>query len=139
MGEEKPRLVLDTNVLVSALGWPGVERRLLRACMVGRFQLCMSAALLAELIRVLDYPKFVFPVEDRRDFLEEILRIAYFPPSLPEIDVIKEDPPDNNVLACAVGSEATAIITGDSHLLRLGSFREIPILGASMFLTPDFQ
>lgn len=133
MGEGKRRVVLDTNVLISALGWNGPERRLYRACLTGHLQLCMTTSLLEELMRVLDYPKFGFPIDDRRGMMEDVLRSAYFSASVPTLDVIPEDPSDNHVLACALASRADVIVTGDAHLLRLGKFEGIPILKAAAF------
>lgn len=52
-----PRAVLDTNVLVSGLGWPGPPATILDAASDGRLVLVTSAPLLAELRRVLAYPK----------------------------------------------------------------------------------
>jgi predicted nucleic acid-binding protein len=41
------------------------------------------------------------------------------------------DPADDQVLACALAARADLIVSGDEHLLSLGSFREIPIVGSS--------
>lgn len=134
MGTEKPRLVLDTNVLVSALGWEGPERRLYRACLSGALHLCSSMPLLDELIRVMSYPKLGFSVQDQQAMIQDILRIGYFPSDLPAVQVIREDPADDRVLACALACGADWIVTGDDHLLRLETFRGIPILRAAVLL-----
>jgi uncharacterized protein len=52
-----PRVVLDTNVIVSGLGWRGAPAAILDAVGDGRLVLVTSAPLLAELRRVLEYPK----------------------------------------------------------------------------------
>jgi hypothetical protein len=49
------------------------------------------------------------------------------------LNVITQDPPDNHVLEAAVAGRADVIVSGDHHLLALGSFREIPIISASEF------
>lgn len=134
MGAGKPRVVLDTNVLISALGWKGPERRLYRACLSGTIQLCISFPLVEELLRVMSYPKLGFSVQDRQTMIQDIFRIGYFPSSLPALEVVKEDPADDQVLACALASEAGWIVTGDAHLLRLRSFRGLPILRAADLL-----
>jgi uncharacterized protein len=51
-----------------------------------------------------------------------------------QLDVIKEDAPDNRILECAVGAGADFIVTGDKDLLRLGSYDSIKILNVSDFL-----
>jgi putative PIN family toxin of toxin-antitoxin system len=50
------------------------------------------------------------------------------------LDVIKEDPPDNRFLECAVSAGSDYIITGDKDLLRLGRHDSIRILNVSDFL-----
>lgn len=134
MGAGKPRVVLDTNVFVSALGWNGPERRLYRACLVGAIQLCISIPLVDELIRVMSYPKLGFPVQDQQAMIQDILRVGCFPSELPVVRVIQEDPADDQVLACAVACNANWIVTGDAHLLRLGTFQGIQILKATALL-----
>jgi len=54
------------------------------------------------------------------------------PPSLPS--VIQADPSDDKFLECAVAGEATCIVTGDKHLLKLLTFRRIPILKPRQFV-----
>jgi predicted nucleic acid-binding protein len=51
-----------------------------------------------------------------------------------ELDVIKEDPPDNRILECASTACSDYIVTGDKDLLRLGSYASIRILSVSQFL-----
>jgi predicted nucleic acid-binding protein len=82
----------------------------------------------------MSYPKLGFSVQDRQTMIQDIFRIGYFPSSLPALEVAKEDPADDQVLACALASEADWIVTGDAHLLRLGSFRGLPILRAADLL-----
>jgi predicted nucleic acid-binding protein len=47
---------------------------------------------------------------------------------------IADDPADDAVLACAIGARAEVIVSGDSHLLRLGDYQGIPILTAAELL-----
>ena len=50
------------------------------------------------------------------------------------VDVIKEDPPDNQFLACAIDGKADLIVSGDHHLLDLKTYQGIPIVTARDFL-----
>lgn len=50
------------------------------------------------------------------------------------LDIIKEDPTDNIILACAVEGRADFIISGDSHLLNLANYEEIEIVDPATFL-----
>jgi len=126
--------VLDTNVLLSALGWNGPERKVYELCLQGELLLYISRAMLEELLRVLDYPKFGFPRLHKIWFVEDLLRIAEVveAPALPPI--VKDDPADDHVLACAAAAAADYLITGDKHLLRLNTYGSTVICSASAFL-----
>ena len=50
------------------------------------------------------------------------------------LEVIKEDPPDNRILECAVAGQADLIVSGNRHLLRLKSYEGIPIVRPIDFL-----
>ena len=50
------------------------------------------------------------------------------------VDAVPEDPDDNIIIACAIEAEADVIVTGDRHLLSLGSYHQIPIVTAVNFL-----
>jgi predicted nucleic acid-binding protein len=51
------------------------------------------------------------------------------------VDAVPDDPDDNIIIACAIESEADAIVSGDQHLLSLGSYHGIPIVKAVDFLS----
>ncbi|HAG08115.1 MAG TPA: putative toxin-antitoxin system toxin component, PIN family [Desulfotomaculum sp.] len=124
------RVVLDTNTLVSAIGWAGTPHRLLRACMQGKLELFISPALIDELSLVITYPKL--KVVAMHPDLPRVMAWLCQPEHLviprQQINVIVEDPPDNRVLECALEASAGAIVSGDEHLLKLKSFDGIPIL-----------
>jgi putative PIN family toxin of toxin-antitoxin system len=98
------------------------------------FQLLISPALLQELERVLNYPKFQAYEGDRSRFLLSITEAADL--VLPEIrlSVVTGDPDDDRVLECAVAGAADFIVSGDPHLKEMKRFREIPILSPAEFL-----
>jgi putative PIN family toxin of toxin-antitoxin system len=125
------RIVLDTNVLVSALITKGTPPDLLyQAWSAGWFDLITSELQLAELTRVLAYPKLRAYV--RRDeagvLLDTIRSVADVVEELPEA-VLSSDPDDNAILATAIAGQADLIVTGDrSHLLDLKKVRGIMII-----------
>ncbi|MBI2358934.1 MAG: putative toxin-antitoxin system toxin component, PIN family [Deltaproteobacteria bacterium] len=129
------KVVLDTNALVSAIGWEGAPARILLACRAGRFSLFTSPQLLEELTRVLTYPKL--RVIAQHPDLPEILKWLHGPERLVfprrSVHVISADPPDNRVLEAAAEARANAVISGDEHLLRLKVFEGIPIVAAAAF------
>jgi putative PIN family toxin of toxin-antitoxin system len=126
------RLVLDTNVAVSALLWNGPPFELVRAARNSDVVFFSSLTLVHELGRVIGRAKFARNVAkaefthgelvDRYLGMVLIVESASIPPT------ILEDPDDDEVLACAVAAHADAIVSGDSHLLKLGTFQGIPIV-----------
>ncbi len=129
------RLVLDTNVLVSALGWDGKARKIFQKIVDGEFELLVSAKQLEELLRVINYPKFNFTEEQKARFVSILMEIAIMVEVTHRVDFIKEDPSDNMYLECAISGKADYIVTGDNkHLLNLKDFESIPIIDPSTFL-----
>ena len=125
MGE---RLVLDTNVLISALGWRGVPRDIVRLCLTGRCVLLLSPEILSEVERVLRYPKFKFTPIQIDAYLEQLTEAAELIQPDRQVDAVAEDPSDNRFLECALAGRADVIVSSDRHLLDLESFENIPIL-----------
>lgn len=127
------RVVLDTNVLIAALVFPGGQGDLaLRRIIEGRDQLLLSAPILDELLSVLGRK---FP----RD-AEELAHVAVFLSDLAltvkprrRLRVVADDP-DNRILECALAGRAEAIVTGDKALLALREFRAIPLITLRSYL-----
>jgi putative PIN family toxin of toxin-antitoxin system len=126
------RAVVDTNVIVSALLWGGVPRQILDAARQRRFQLFSSPQLLGELQEVLNRPKFAHVINrtsvDPRDLVLGYAALASLvrPAQIPV--VIAADPDDDAVLACAIASNCSLIVSGDSHLLNLAKYGSIEIV-----------
>ena len=137
------RLVADTNTVISGLLWHGAPRRLLDAARAGKVSLFTSAALLVELEDTLGRAKFAERLEHagvtRRMLVQgyaalaTIVKPAVIPPS------VLADPDDDTVLACAVAAQVEAVASGDSHLLNLKRYQDIPILTVNelLALLPD--
>jgi len=130
----KTKAALDTNILISALGWKGNPKQVLEKIVKGEIELVISDEQFAELSEVLEYPKFGFTEEQKGRFKALILELATFIKPLEKINVIKEDPDDNIILECAATGNADYIVTGDPHLLALKEFRGIKIVTAKRFL-----
>ncbi|MYF07572.1 MAG: putative toxin-antitoxin system toxin component, PIN family [Rhodospirillaceae bacterium] len=126
-----PRLVLDTNVLVSALLFHSGRLSWLRgAWNSGRIRPLAGRETTAELIRVLGYPKFGLSDADRQDILEDYLPFCETvtvpdpPPAVPEC----RDPFDRPFLELALAGNADALVTGDADLQALADVFTVPIL-----------
>lgn len=126
-----PRLVLDTNVLLTALLFPaGTASWLRTAWQAGRVQPLVSRETATELLRVLTYPKFGLSAEERQDLLDDYLpcceavAVPDPPPAVPQC----RDPFDVPFLELALAARADALITGDADLLAPADSFAVPIL-----------
>ena len=108
-----PRVVLDTNVVVSALLKPhGLEDQVFRLALAGRLWLCVSQAVLAEYARVLPYPKFKLRPEEVATTLRQLEKAgSLFHPA--RTLRISAHEPDNRFYECADAAQAAFLITGN--------------------------
>tara|TARA_Y100000310_G_scaffold345521_1_gene465950 strand:+ start:2058 stop:2462 length:405 start_codon:yes stop_codon:yes gene_type:complete len=117
MGEKK-KIVIDTNILISAFGWEGKPKKLLDKVVNGEFELILSHSQFKELERVLHYPRLEFDEGKTLRFLEIISAIATFVKVSGELHFVKDDPDDDMIVEAALEYSAI-IISGDDHLLSL--------------------
>jgi putative PIN family toxin of toxin-antitoxin system len=129
-----PRIVLDTNVLISAIVFGGRPREVLAKVIAGTFTMAISAEMLAEFQWVLEGRKFRYPGAIVQNIVTELLSVSELVRPAMKVEQIKADPADNRILECALESRATCIVTGDRHLLELGEYEGIPILDVAAFL-----
>lgn len=128
------RVVLDTNVLVSALLFGGPPGVVLRSALDRALVLVTSPTLLHELERIL-ISKFDYPQAIATLIITELRAMSECTEPDLRLHIIRQDPSDNRVLECATNAQADAIVSGDHHLLDLHSFRSIPILSPHAFLS----
>ena len=126
------RVVLDTNVVVSALLWGGTPERLIEAAGDGLLELVTTEALIAELAGILGRAKFAAKLRQKNLSAAEIVaryrEIAETVEAAPIEEAALRDPDDAAVLACAIAARADAIVSGDDDLHALGNYQNIPIL-----------
>lgn len=120
------RVLLDTNVLVSAFFWDGNERAVLEACIDGEHDLGTSVFILNELGRVLR-EKFEVSAGRVAGYIGQLVALAQVVDPDPHLDVIEEDPTDNRILEAALALQADVIVSGDSDLLGLKRFEGMEI------------
>ena len=131
----KKKVVLDTNILISALGQKGKPKLIFEKILNGELELIISDKQSEEIIEVLDYPKFNFSNEQKSSFINILLEVSTLIKIDKIFDVIKEDPDDNIIITSAVIGKADYIISGDEHLLKLKEFKRVKILNANDFLS----
>ena len=132
------RLVVDTNILVSALlVGTSLPAHLIVLWREGRFDLLTSAEQLDELMRVTRYPKIrerIAPALAGR-LINELRDIAVVVKNLPTVTVCA-DPYDNYLLAMAAAGAANFLVTGDKQdLLNLRLYVGTRIVTVRDFLT----
>lgn len=126
------RLLLDTNVVVGALLWRGPPWRLMEMAVEEGLELVASPALMAELQHTLSYPKFagrlVLLQADVTTLMNKYQAITTLvdPADVPR--VVPGDADDDHVIAAALAARADLIVSGDRHLLGMGSHQDIPIV-----------
>lgn len=135
----RPRLVVDTNALISRLLLPdSLPARAVRRA-VNEGLLLVSEETISELVDVLSRAKFdtYVSVADRQKFIIQLGRIAEFVPIIRRIRACR-DPDDDKLLSLAVNGEAALIITGDHDLLALNPFMGIPIISPADYLSGSY-
>lgn len=119
------RVLLDTNVLVSAILFGGLPRQLLETALTGDLDLVTSQPLLAELETVLTR-KFEFPSLMTASIRAELEALSEVVEPI-QIERVTRAVADEVVLATAVAGAAEVVVTGDKELLGMGSYEGIPI------------
>lgn len=118
------RVVLDTNVVLSALVFGGgLAGRLLMAWQSQQILPLVNTDTTQELMRVLAYPKFRLSPSDQHELLADYLPYSLpvtLPESLPPLPDCR-DPYDVMFMRLAVAGQAQALVTGDKDLLTLAT------------------
>jgi putative PIN family toxin of toxin-antitoxin system len=127
------RVVLDTNVIVSALVFGGVPRIVLELADADRCELFYSDAIQVEVRRVLA-EKFDWSPTMLREVLPIIWGMGTLVVPRATINAVRDDPDDNRILECAVEAKAHFIVSGDRHLLALKTYNSIAIVNPRRFL-----
>lgn len=122
------RLTFDTNVLISSTLWKNsVSRKLLDQLILQSKEIFITEEILEEYCKVLKRD-FNFSKEEVEEKAELILSFVNVITSSSRLEVVKEDPDDNKVIECAVGSKSEYIISYDLHLLKLKEHQGIKII-----------
>ncbi len=131
------RVVLDTNVAISALFWGGPPRDIYDFIRSGQLAMLVSEDMEREFIRVLGYKKFGLSANEIIPLVRDIRSHAIPITPTQKLSVITSDPTDNIFLECAVEGKADYIVSGDRHLLDLAEYRSIYIIRARDFLSKE--
>lgn len=126
------KLVIDTNVLVSAFLWQGTPGRLIELAGEPEIQLFTSRVLVDELSEVLHRKKLAKDVRATgltpAQMIGNYRRLAELVSTRKFAQQVSRDVDDDAVLACAIAANADLIVSGDDDLLELKAYQGIPIL-----------
>lgn len=133
------KAVLDTNVTISGvIRHSGVSFTILEAWRNGLFLLITSPALIAEARKVFYYPKIINKYKLSREEIENVLQNFYYHslvvPGKQKIQIVKEDPKDDQVIIAALDGEAQYIISGDVHLQKIKEYNGIKVASPKEFV-----
>ena len=134
------RVVLDTNVVVSALLFTGISSKLVPLWQDDVITVLISRGIVEEYLRVLSYPKFKLSEGEIKGLIQEEL-LPYVETVKPgkRLRVVDRDPSDDKFVECAVAGKARAIISGDKDLLSISRYRKILIQSPAQFLEKNPQ
>jgi putative PIN family toxin of toxin-antitoxin system len=128
------RVVLDTNVVASAILWGGTPRALLQAARDKRIELFTSIAMLTELTDILGRRKFAKKIAASQRTIEQLiagyaqLAAVVRPTPTPRI---APDPDDDVVIGTALAAKAELIVTGDKPLLSVSEYQGVKVIGVA--------
>jgi len=131
------KVVLDTNVTISALFWEGNPRKIYDLVRDGKLNMLLSDDMEKEIIRVLGYEKFGLSPQEILPFLRNLRTHARHVETKSKIFVVIDDPTDNIFLECALDGSADFIISGDKHLLAIKVYKGVEIMRAGEFLLKE--
>jgi putative PIN family toxin of toxin-antitoxin system len=116
------KVVIDSNVFISAFGWDGKPESVLRVMKQGRILNHTIEEIFDELKHkhVEAYPKLTFAPSLQAKIFEFVFSWSAFVHPGEIVTVVAEDPDDDKFIACAVAAGADHLISGDPHLLAIG-------------------
>lgn len=130
-----PRIVLDTNVIVSSFLGSGPPDKLMNKVEDKEITSVTSLEIIGEIEAVLDRDKIPVNEGEKELFLDRFLFLSeVVDPVDIDLDVVKEDWEDNKFLECALEGDCSYLVSGDSHLLDLEELRDIKIMDPREFL-----
>jgi len=134
--EKTVKVVLDTNVLISALLFKGGLSGLVDLWKAGRIVPVLSRETFEEFRTVLAYPKFRLNAGHIKIIIEdEILPFFEVIEAADPVRGICKDPDDDKFLACAVSASAAYVVSGDKHLTDIGRYKSVKIINPGEFMS----
>jgi len=138
--KELPRVVIDTNIYISAIFWGGLPRKVVDMGVddpvqlrLRSYQIFTSFEIIEEIQSTLN-KKFRLSKEHSENIVRDILTFSEIVSPPPHIAFIPKDPDDEKFINCEIACRAHFLVSGDMHLRRLRSSGDIRIIGPREFL-----
>ena len=133
--KEGLRVVLDTNVFVSALLFRGELSKVVDWWQGGKITPVVSRETFNELVTVLSYPRFRLSSKEIMVVIdEEVLPYVEVTEVMHPVRGVSSDPEDDKFLSCAVSAGVTTLVTGDKDLLSLEDYHGLRIISVKEFI-----
>ena len=127
------RIVIDTNVVASAIFFGGKPRHLIERVMDGYVHVFATKEIIDEYRDTVDYLHHKYANNSMNPALNLIIRKIKLIEGKASVDVCR-DPDDNKFIECAIDAKCFYIVSGDKDLLSIGIYDDIQILTVSEFL-----
>ena len=128
------KLVLDSNIFISAFYWGGNPQEVINRIIEGLDELYVSNEILAEISEVMMRPKFKTDMQTIDTYIKAIEKAGKKVFITGKVKEICRDKDDNTILECGLLSGAEYIITGDDDLLSLKRYQNIKIISVHEYL-----
>ncbi len=133
------KVVLDTNVLISATFWEGEAFKIIRLIEEKKIACFISKQIIEEYIKVANSDELIEKANEKNLSIKlsamKLIEICKIVEPGRKIDVVKEYPDDNKIIECAVEAKADYIVTYDAkHILPIKEFEGIRIVSPTEFL-----
>ena len=121
------KLVLDTNIFISAFYWGGIPQKIIDRIIKGNDELYISNEILTEVVNVMSRPSFKSGPETIDRYIKVIEKIGKKVFLTGEINGVCRDKDDDNKIECAIKGNTDYLVTGDEDLLILKEYQNIKI------------
>jgi len=132
------KIVLDTNVLISATFWSGDSNRILEKVERREVELLLSKEIIEEFKEVLGYAEIQDKIKDKnlemKRTVEKVVSMSTIVEPHQKFKVIENDSEDDKFLDCAFEGKVEFIVSQNKHLLKLKEFKGIKIMTPTEFL-----
>ena len=128
------RIVIDTNVFISAIFFGGMPLKVLQTVISKENEACISPSIWDEYNDVIDRMTKKYPSRLKTQLINELFKTLRLIIPKTEISICR-DPDDDKFIECAIEADCIYIVSGDNDLLSLGEVEGIRICTPSDFLT----